>query len=356
MTTDVRKGMPDPHLSKDMLRSRFFASYSDPAFDAFAPELEHAFEVAWQAYEDARKAPRTRPAGPDFADPAYETSVEWLAAHDAIRAAELQHCDTALPTRFLLVNGSPRSEHTCPGEMSKTWRLVEVARAALTAIQDSECEILDLSRVCSEYGRHIHPCKACFSTSPALCHWPCSCYPNHALGQTNDWMNEIYPMWVAAHGIMVICPVHWYQAPAALKSMMDRLVCADGGNADPSRTHGKDAERAKQLEESWDYPRHLANRVFSVIVHGDSAGTENLRRMLTDWLTDMHLRPAGDIALLDRYVSYYRPYGTSHADLDADAGLFEEVRNAARALHEAATRYRSGQRATGGELQDPRPK
>ena len=36
----------------------------------------------------------------------------------------------------------------------------------------------------------------------ALCHWPCSCYPNYSLGQTDDWMNEIYPLWVAAHGIM----------------------------------------------------------------------------------------------------------------------------------------------------------
>jgi hypothetical protein len=71
MTIDLRKGMPDPHLSKDAFRSRFFASYSDPAFDALAPELEQAFEVAWQAYEDARKAPRTRPGGPGFADPAY---------------------------------------------------------------------------------------------------------------------------------------------------------------------------------------------------------------------------------------------------------------------------------------------
>ena len=52
------------------------------------------------------------------------------------------------------------------------------------------------SRLAAEYGRNIHPCKACFSTAAALCHWPCSCYPNHSLGQTQDWMNEIYPMWV----------------------------------------------------------------------------------------------------------------------------------------------------------------
>ena len=55
----------------------------------------------------------------------------------------------------------------------------------------------------SEFGRTIYPCKGCVSTSMPLCHWPCSCYPNHALGQVNDWMNEIYPRWVAAHGIFI---------------------------------------------------------------------------------------------------------------------------------------------------------
>ena len=38
----------------------------------------------------------------------------------------------------------------------------------------------------------IHPCKTCVSTAMPLCHWPCSCYPNHALGQVQDWMNDIY--------------------------------------------------------------------------------------------------------------------------------------------------------------------
>ena len=30
-------------------------------------------------------------------------------------------------------------------------------------------------------------------------------------------MNEIYPRWVAAHGIMIVTPVNWYQAPTPLK-------------------------------------------------------------------------------------------------------------------------------------------
>jgi hypothetical protein len=45
----------------------------------------------------------------------------------------------------------------------------------------------------------------------------------------------------------------------------------------------------------------------------------------------MHLCPAGPSAELDRYVGYWKPYATSHADLDADTALQEEVRNAPRA-------------------------
>lgn len=121
--------------------------------------------------------------------------------------------------RVLLINGSPRSEHTCPGEMSKTWRLLMAARNIPTAKPGTECEILDLSRIASEYGR-----------------------------------------------------------------------------------------------------------------------------------------PAGEVALLDRYIGYYQPYGASHESLDADEALFKEVGNAAHALHDAVTRYRQGELSPGAELPDPRPK
>src|SRR3954454_13855971 len=103
-------------------------------------------------------------------------------------------------------------------------------------------------------------------------------------------MNEIYPLWVAAHGIMIVTPVNWYHAPTALKAMMDRLVCADGGNPDPSSTHGKYADQAKTLElQGWSYPKHLDGRHFAVVAHGDAAVEQELRRALVDWLTDMSL-------------------------------------------------------------------
>jgi multimeric flavodoxin WrbA len=202
----------------------------------------------------------------------------------------------------------------------------------------------------------IYPCKACVSTAMPLCHWPCSCYPNHALGQAGDWMNDIYPLWVAAHGVLIVTPVYWYQAPSPLKLMMDRLVCADGGNPDPTTTHGKDPARAKALElVGWGYPRHLSGRAFAVIVHGDTAGAESLRRNLADWLADMDLEPAGGIALLDRYIGYYEPYATSHLALD-DSPVFAEVAVVARTLAERAAQLRRRDDRAGHHLPHPRPK
>ncbi|MCR5878577.1 hypothetical protein [Phenylobacterium sp. J367] len=56
-----------------------------------------------------------------------------------------------------MINCSSRSEHTCPGEMSKSWRLLELARGVFEAAPNTEVKVLDLSRLTSEYGRHIHP-------------------------------------------------------------------------------------------------------------------------------------------------------------------------------------------------------
>jgi multimeric flavodoxin WrbA len=114
-------------------------------------------------------------------------------------------------------------------------------------------------------------------------------------------------------------PVNWYHAPTALKAMIDRLVCADGGNPDPSSTHGKKPEEAKALElKGWPYPRHLAGRHFGVVTHGDSIGAETMRRSLVDWLTDMSLISAGGMAETDGYIGYMRPYATAHEALDED--------------------------------------
>ncbi len=355
---EVRKGQPSVQLDHDEFRRRVKERFYDPAFDQVQGEIDKILEVALDGYEVYRKSPRKRKAGPGFENPEMELAVEWLDARAKLLEAERAQKDPKGRTKLLLICGSMRNDKTCPGEMSKTFRLVTLAKETLEATGKCEVDLLDLSHLTSEYGRLIHPCKACVSTAMPLCNWPCSCYPNHAMGQVNDWMNEIYPRWVAAHGVMIVTPVNWYQAPAGLKAMIDRLVCADGGNPDPTRTNGKDPQKAKELElAGWDYPKHLAGRAFSVVVHGDAEGAETLRRSLTDWLRDLQLIPCEPTAELARYVGYYEPYAESHQALDQDQAFQQEVRNAALTLLGRVEQIRSGgYRRSDEGLEDPRPK
>jgi multimeric flavodoxin WrbA len=339
----VVKGTPDVTLPRAEFERRFRERFFDPAFARRDTSVEALGELAWQAYEEYRKSPRTAKAGRGFADPDFELPVEWLAARREIRRAQARHDRKSSPSRVLVVNGSARSDMTCPGEMSKTYRLAQLAIRTLRAQKGFEVDFLDLSRLCSEYGRTILPCKACVSTAQPLCHWPCSCYPNHAMGQVNDWMNELYPRFVAAHGLMFLAPVNWYQAPSVLKLLIDRLVCADGGNPDPTTTGGKDPVAAKQLElEGWPYPRHLAGRAFAVVVHGDAAGVEQLTANLCSWLTDMELVPAAPSPGLGRYLGYFGTYAESHDDLDRDEALQTEVKSLAQALGKRVRQIRAG--------------
>ncbi|HSI53077.1 MAG TPA: flavodoxin family protein, partial [Ramlibacter sp.] len=267
--TQVRKGQAPAPIQRAEFHQRFMQDFFDPAYQAEKEALGRIEEIAWHAYKEGRKAPVTTKAGPGYADPDYDLSVEWRATRDKLVAAQKAWSRPATPSRVLLVCGSSRNDGTCPGEISKTFRLTKIAQEALRA-EGIEVDVLDLSRITSDYDRHIHPCKGCVSTAMPLCHWPCSCYPNNAQRQTGDWMNEIYEMWVRAHGVVLLTPVHWYQATSPLKLMIDRMVCADGGNPDPTSTHGKKPEEAKALElKGWDYPKYLAGRTYGVVVHGD---------------------------------------------------------------------------------------
>jgi len=107
----------------------------------------------------------------------------------------------------------------------------------------------------------------------------------------------------------------------------------------------------------WPYPRHLAGRHFGLVIHGDSAGAETLRRSLADWLTDMALISAGRTAEAEGYVGYMEPYATSHQALDEDREFQEETINVARALGNAVKLARAGKFENPAEgIAEPNPK
>jgi hypothetical protein len=139
--TDVRKGMPPRQLDRATFDQRFKSRFVDPVFASLQKELQALTDAAWDAYDDSRKAPIYLKAGPDFFDPNYDLSVDWLAARRAIQEAQERYDDPTGPCRILIINGSSRTEHTCPGEMSKTWRLVELAQQIVTDTFGFQAEI-----------------------------------------------------------------------------------------------------------------------------------------------------------------------------------------------------------------------
>lgn len=103
--------------------------------------------------------------------------------------------------------------------------------------------------------------------------------------------------------------------------MIDRLVCADGGDPIPL---------------------------------GLTAGT---RRKPSGSGSTAGLSAHGPAASLGRYARQWKPYATSREELDADHTVQEEARNAARTLLEAITAGRAGRFASAGSgLEQPRQK
>jgi len=129
-----------------------------------------------------------------------------MAANRAqLLAAEATQKNPQTWSRVLDIDASSPNDGTCPGEMSKTFRLRNIVAEAL-AFSYIETDLLDLGLLTFEYKLQIRPCRGCAPTDMPLCHRPCSCCPRHS------------------------------------------LVCADGGNPDPTSTSGKNAEKAKNLK------------------------------------------------------------------------------------------------------------
>jgi hypothetical protein len=96
---EVRKGQAPAELTRDEFGLRFRDNFADPAFAAEKDALVRIEKIAWQAYHEGRKAPVTRKAGPGYADPDYDLSVDWLATKEKIDKAQAAWSDPKTPSR-----------------------------------------------------------------------------------------------------------------------------------------------------------------------------------------------------------------------------------------------------------------
>ena len=62
--SQIRKGQAPAVLSRSMFHERFMQSFMDPAFRPEDAAISRVEAIAWDAYQQGRKAPLTRKAGP----------------------------------------------------------------------------------------------------------------------------------------------------------------------------------------------------------------------------------------------------------------------------------------------------
>lgn len=270
----------------------------------------------------------------------------WRKLRDKIKAAERRYKRKTGKPQILVVQGSDRNKNTCPGEDPKSIRL---CNHAIGILEQNGCntKLLDLSEMTVDKNKLIYPCKACYSTSPALCAAWCTCYPSGE--HSPDWMHdEIYELLTESHGLFIITPVYWYSVPSVLKLMMDRMVCLDGANPDPTTTMTddkksvKDVEKAKNLERGpaeggksiWDYKsgKLMAGRIYSVFVHGDAEGADLVYASLTKTLEWYGYLGTDSTST---YIGHYEPYSDSHEHLDDNEKVWDTVGFQAKELAQA---------------------
>lgn len=270
-----------------------------------------------------------------------------------MKQARQRHIKNNKP-QILIIQGSDRNKNTCPQEDPKSLVLSKKA-VNIAKRMGADAKLLDLSRVTSEKNKRIWPCKGCYSTSPALCHVGCSCFPDTSLNQTPDWMNEeIYELLVECHGLMIIAPVYWYSRPPILSAMLSRMVCLDSANPDPTTTLTednnsiKDYEKSKELERGpqkggesiWNYHLNkvLAGRRFALLIHGDSDGVDQVSNSISDTLKWMGMVEASPWSDQSRHIGYMEPYSDSHDFIDKD--VISSINSAITGLIDSVKKWR----------------
>jgi len=179
------------------------------------------------------------------------------------------------PLRVLIIAGSQRRLHSCPGLDSKARTLM--LRMASSMPPGWQVDVEDIG---NEHGKaKIQSCNACVSSSMALCVWPCNCYGPKSESQPDlMWDLDLYGRLARADAWAIIGPVNWYGPSSNVKLMFDRLVCMNGGNPRPDLIDKKDTLKAQALERSplWrEISRnHLSGRTAAFFCYGDDGADE----------------------------------------------------------------------------------
>ncbi len=188
---------------------------------------------------------------------------------------ELAAAPEPRPLRVLIVAGSARRQHGCPGLDSKARFLMQRMAADMPAGWQ-----VDTQDIGNEHGQpKIQGCNGCVSSSMALCVWPCNCYgPNSTTQPDLMWNLDLYGRLARADAWAFIGPTYWYSPTTNFKSMFDRLVCMAGGNPRPDLIDKKNTQKAQALEKSPQWreltKNHLEGRTAGFFCYCDGGAQD----------------------------------------------------------------------------------
>ena len=138
------------------------------------------------------------------------------------------------PLQVLGISGSARSEFDTPAENSNSEFLLNEALKK-AEILGAKTELVALR----DYD--IRPCKCCYSTTNAQCHFYCSCYPK-GTPAGDDMSNIMYDKILGADIIIFATPVNNFKIASHMSLFLDRCISLDGSltPADPVTPKNKE--------------------------------------------------------------------------------------------------------------------
>jgi multimeric flavodoxin WrbA len=201
--------------------------------------------------------------------------------------------------KVLIFQGSPRDKDTCPNMDSKTHKVIEHIIDKWSPFINFK--VIDLS-VNQSKKPTIQPCKGCVSTAGGFhCHFPCSCYFKGNKEQ-KDLLSElgVYELMQGCDAFVVVSPIHWFALSSQVKTLFDRLVCANQTLAidDAKKLLGdniKNSEETGKLAKSGKYSNllrnHLEGKVAAFYVHGDDGANDYEGKELPESYQDVLADP-----------------------------------------------------------------
>jgi len=215
--------------------------------------------------------------------------------------------------RILGVSGATRRNDDCPRHDSHTDWLLEKAMEHCRKL-GAKTETIKL------WDCNIQPCKGCYSTTNAQCHYKCSCYPEGSEAE-DEMTSKIYDKLMRADAIIFATPTHNFKVSSPMSLFIDRCISMDGSLSPANPNAAKDPvlnrKHTKFIELTADsktfgsgFLRRFTGKTAGIIATGHEVG-------LSMAITSLFMT-------LNHFGMAFPPFSNMYATGDYCQGLYTD--------------------------------